>query len=250
MSSRMALTSTEQNSSVNTLSTVRYPTSGNSRLSNTQPYSTALLNQCVTPHSRSATQRASRLVSPKLDDALSRPTSRLVSTPPPYASFEHTQDRPTLIELGHKHRVVTTANTEPYGLPSFESGDQRRVRVTSQNKRTKKILSRSTRPNLELTVHLARRTPLSPSLARTPNVARSSRAGRPSCSSFILKTTYLFAGPNRSPLPKIFTTNPFTNNLPQSTPLTHGNQSADDKSGTRGRKFRHITSLVPHGDNL
>jgi len=57
----MGPTSTKQNSLVNTLITMRYPTSGNSRLSNTQPYSTALLNQRVTLHSLSATLRASRL---------------------------------------------------------------------------------------------------------------------------------------------------------------------------------------------
>jgi len=93
------------------LSTAMYATSGNSRLSNTHHYSTAL-NQCVTPHPRlRRTACKPAIVSPKLNDALSRPTSRLVSTPPPYASFEHAQDRPTLIDLGHKHRVLTSANT-------------------------------------------------------------------------------------------------------------------------------------------
>ena len=36
----------------------------------------------------------------------------------------------------------------------------------------------------------------------------------------------------------------------RSTPLTHRNQSADDSKGMRGRKFRQVTSLFPHGDNL
>ena len=42
-------------------STARYPTSANSRVRNTHHFSTALPNQCGTPHPRSATQLASRL---------------------------------------------------------------------------------------------------------------------------------------------------------------------------------------------
>jgi len=37
---------------------------------------------------------------------------------------------------------------------------------------------------------------------------------------------------------------------PPSTLLTHMNQFADDSKGMHGRKFRQVTSLVPHGDNV
>ena len=65
-------------------------------------------------------------------------------------------------------------------LPSPESGDRQRVRVTNQNKITKKY-SRSTRPNLELTVCSPAEPPLSRFLATTHRVTMSSRAGCPSC---------------------------------------------------------------------
>ena len=73
------------------------------------------------------------------------------------------------------------------GLPSFDSGDRRRVRVTSQNKRSKKNTEQVHKTKFRTYGTLARRTPLSRSLARSPLVATSSRAGSPPCSSLVLK---------------------------------------------------------------
>ena len=128
-------------------------------------------------------------------------------------------------------------------LPSSESGDRRRVRVTNQNKITKKIQPVH-KTKFGTYGMLARRTPFLVSwLQHTGLHCRQGLAAL----LVVLRseTTSLLAGSNPSTLVKNF-----HYHFPLSTPPSHGNQSADDNKGWRGRKFRHITSLVPHGDNL
>jgi len=124
-------------------------------------------------------------------------------------------------------------------LSSFESGDWRRVRVTNENKRTKKIQSRSTRPNLGLRV----RSPAEP-LSLVPWLEHHSLLHRPGLAALLVVLSFSNALSCRrlewkSSLPKLSLptlsqiTNP--NPLPSLTgtnPLMTTREDVDGSSGT------------------
>ena len=126
-------------------------------------------------------------------------------------------------------RSTTNTNTNPQGLPSRECG-LAAISRNKTNERTEKIQTGSNRPNLRLTVR-SYAEPLSLSLSHywavSTTVTKSSGLAAPFVSP-------RFRRPVFSPAPMqvrpgiTFTVNSYTNNHPQSTPLTHRNQSADD----------------------